>query len=63
MTSSAKFNEQAWQRYRIKDTKRGAEVGEIKWLCVWQNTFASRKELGLNHFEVRRWRCIHHPLS
>jgi len=111
---SSKFREQSWQRYRIKDTKRGPEVWEIKWLRVWRKTeeklpskqqtlivarnvrtgeikyFLSnqvvgrggvtlrwllrvafgrwsieacfrvaKEELGMDHFEVRGWRCIH----
>jgi SRSO17 transposase len=111
---SSKFQEQSWQRYRIKDTERGPEVWEVKWLLVWRKTgdklpskqqtlivarnvrtgemkfFLSnrvvgrggvtlrwllrvafsrwtieacfrvaKEELGLDHFEVRGWRCIH----
>jgi SRSO17 transposase len=111
---SPKFTEQSWQRYRIKDTKKGPEVWEIKWLKVWRKTEAklpskqqtlivarnvrtgevkffisnqvvgrngvtlrwllrvafgrwsieacfrtAKEELGMDHFEVRGWRCIH----
>ena len=35
---SAKFTKQSWQRYRIKDTEKGPEVWEIKWLKVWRKT-------------------------
>ena len=111
---STKFHEQSWQAYRIKDTERGPEVWEIKWLRVWrkkedkfpskQQTLIvacnvrtgemkfflsnqvvgrggvtlrwllrvafgrwaieacfriSKEELGMDHFEVRGWRCIH----
>ena len=35
---SSKFQRQSWQRYRIKDTERGPEVWEIKWLKVWRKT-------------------------
>ena len=108
------FQEQRWQRYRIKDTQSGPEVWEIKWLRVWRKTendlpskqqtlivarnvrteevkyFLSnrvvgrdgttprwllrvafgrwsieacfrtaKEELGMDHFQVRGWRCIH----
>lgn len=111
---SAKFQSQSWQRYRIKDTNKGPEVWEVKWLRVWRKTgeklpsrqqtlvvarhvrtgevkfFLSnqvvgrdgvtlrrllrvafgrwsieacfriaKEELGMDHFEVRGWRCIH----
>jgi len=111
---SSKFHEQSWQAYRIKDTERGPEVWEIKWLRVWRKTEdkfpskqqtlivarnvrtgemkfflsnqvvgrdgvtlrwllrvafsrwaieacfrVSKEELGMDHFEVRGWRCIH----
>ena len=111
---SAKFREQSWQRYRIKDTESGPEVWEVKWLTVWRKTgnklpskqhtlivarnvrtgeikyFLSnrvvgrggvtlrwllrvafsrwsieacfrvaKEELGMDHFQVRGWRCIH----
>lgn len=111
---SEKFKKQPWQRYRIKDTERGPEVWEVKWLRVWRQTEGklpstqqtlivarnvrteevkyflsnqvvgrcgvtlrwllrvafgrwsieacfrvSKEELGLDHFEVRGWRCIH----
>ena len=113
-TYSEKFTQQSWQRYRIKDTERGPEVCEVKWLLVWRQSeggFPSRQqtlivtrnvrtgemkyflsnqvigrrrvtlrqllrvafgrwaieacfrvskeELGLDHFEVRGWQCIH----
>ncbi len=108
------FQEQSWQRYRIKDTEHGPEIWEVKWLRVWRKTedklpskqqtlivarnvrtgemkfFLSNKvvgrggvtlrwllrvafsrwtieacfrvakeELGMDHFEVRGWRCMH----
>jgi SRSO17 transposase len=111
---SWKFQKQSWQRYRIKDTERGPEVWEVKWLRVWrkakdklpskQHTLivarnvrtgeikfflsnqvvgrdgvtlrwllrvafsrwtieacfrVAKEELGMDHFEVRGWRCIH----
>lgn len=111
---SSKFRQQTWQRYRIKNTEKGAEVWEVKWLHVWRKTgeklpskqqtlivarnvrtgeikyFLSnqvtgrdgvtlrsvlsiafgrwsieacfrtaKEELGVDHFEVRGWRCIH----
>ncbi len=111
---SSKFQKQSGQRYRIKETERGPEVWEIKWLKVWRKTeerlpskqqtlivarnvrtgeikyFLSnqivgcdgvtlrwllrvafgrwsieacfrvaKEELGMDHFEVRGWRCIH----
>jgi SRSO17 transposase len=111
---SSKFQKQDWQRYHIKDTDKGPEVWEVKWLRVWRKTqdklpsrqqtlivarnvrtgemkfFLSnlvvgrngvtlrcilriafgrwsieacfrtaKEELGLDHFEVRGWRCIH----
>src|SRR5437899_4217849 len=30
------FRKQRWQRYRIKDTARGPEVGEVKWAVFWR---------------------------
>jgi SRSO17 transposase len=30
------FREQAWQRYRIKDTEKGPEVWEIQWAVFWR---------------------------
>lgn len=30
------FRNQAWQRYRIKDTDRGPEVWEVKWAVLWR---------------------------
>lgn len=114
ITHSPKFTKQSWQRYRIKDTEKGPEVWEIKWLRVWRKTAAglpsrqqtlivarsvrtgevkyflsnqvvgrdgvtlrwllrvafgrwsieacfrtAKEELGMDHFEVRGWRCIH----
>jgi SRSO17 transposase len=111
---SRKFQSQSWQRYRIKNTNKGPEVWEVKWLRVWrrasdklpshqQTLLAARnvrtgevkyflsnrvvgrdgvtlrwllrvafgrwsieacfriakEELGMDHFEVRGWRCIH----
>lgn len=111
---SVLFHEQSWQRYRIKDTEKGPEVWEVKWLRVWRKTerklpskqqtlivarnvrtgeikyFLSnqvvgrrgvtlrwllrvafgrwtieacfrvaKEELGMDHFQVRGWRCIH----
>ncbi len=37
---SSKFQKQTWQRYRIKDTQKGPEVWEVKWLKVWRKTEA-----------------------
>jgi SRSO17 transposase len=111
---SSKFQEQSWQRYRIKDTESGPEVWEVKWLRVWRKTESklpskqqtlivarnvrtgevkyflsnrvvgrggvtirwllqvafsrwsiescfrvAKEELGMDHFQVRGWRCIH----
>ncbi|MFO7905085.1 MAG: IS701 family transposase [Pirellulaceae bacterium] len=111
---SSKFQEQSWQRYHIKDTEKGPDVWEVKWLRVWRKTqkklpskqqtlivarnvrtgevkyFLSnrvvgrggvtlrwllrvafsrwsieacfrvaKEELGVDHFQVRGWRCIH----
>ncbi len=108
------FQQQTWQRYRIKDTQRGPEVWEVKWAVFWRKGsnglpgrrhclivarnvltgevkyFVSnrvpgergitlrrllvvafqrwsvescfrqaKEELGLDHFEVRGWRCLH----
>jgi len=30
------LHQQSWQRYRVKDTRKGPEVWEIKWLKVWR---------------------------
>ncbi len=30
------FQQQTWQRYRIKDTQRGPEVWEVKWAVFWR---------------------------
>lgn len=35
-TYSPLFREQAWQRYRIKDTDKGPEVWEVKWAVFWR---------------------------
>ena len=111
---SSKFRGLSWQRYRIKDTHKGPEVWEVKWLKVWRKTAdrlpstqqtlivarnvrtgemkfflsnqvvgrngvtlrwllrvafgrwsieacfrVAKEELGMDHFEVRGWRCIH----
>lgn len=111
---SAKFHKQSWQRYRVKDTQKGPEVWEVKWLKAWRKTAdklpstqqtlivarnvrtgeikfflsnqvvgrdgvtlrrllrvafgrwsieacfrVAKEELGMDHFEVRGWRCIH----
>jgi SRSO17 transposase len=108
------FRRQTWQRYRVKDTHKGAEVWEVKWAMFWRKDgrglpgrrhclivarnvltqevkyFLSnrlpgeagfslrsllriafsrwsvescfreaKEELGLDHYEVRGWRCIH----
>ena len=108
------FRQQAWQRYRIKDSQKGPEVWEIKWAVFWRKDrdgFPGRRhtlivarnvlsgemkyfvanrvpgedgvtlewllwvafgrwpvercfretknELGMDHFEVRGWRCVH----
>jgi len=113
-TYSPVFTEQSWQRYCIKDTDRGPEVWEVKWVCFWRKTIdklpakqhtlivtrnirtgevkyflsnqvigrdgvtlrwllrvafgrwaiescfrTAKEELGLDHFEVRGWRCVH----
>jgi len=120
LTYSPVFREQAWQRYRIKDTDHGPEVWEVKWAVFWRKDetklptrrhtlivarnvltdevkyFLSnrvpgevnpvtgkpitlrwllrvafgrcciescfregKEELGLDHYEVRGWRCVH----
>jgi SRSO17 transposase len=33
---SPDFKDQAWQRYRIKDTDKGPEVWEVKWAVFWR---------------------------
>ena len=108
------FQEQSWQRYRIKDTDKGPEVWEVKWSVFWrkgedglpgrrhclivarnvltqevkyfvanrvpgergvtlrgllrvafgrwsiESCFREAKEeLGLDHYQVRGWRCVH----
>jgi hypothetical protein len=111
---SPAFRQQRWQRYRVKDTTRGPEVWEVKWVVFWRKTNAglpsrrqcllvarnvltgevkyfvsnrvpgergismrwllrvafgrwsvedcfrqAKEELGLDHYEVRGWRCVH----
>lgn len=111
---SPRFRQRSWQRYRIKDTHKGAEVWEVKWSEFWRPNadglpgvrhcllvarnvrtrevkyFVSnrvpgqrgigvrwllrvafgrwsvescfrqaKEELGLDHYEVRGWRCVH----
>lgn len=108
------FQQQSWQKYRVKDTEKGPEVWEVKWALVWRKTGSqlpsnqqtlivarnvrtgevkyflsnqvvgragvtlrwllrvafsrwaieaifrvTKEELGMDHFEVRGWRCIH----
>jgi hypothetical protein len=108
------FQEQSWQRYRIKDTDKGPEVWEVKWAEFWRkgedglpgrrhclivarnvltqevkyfvaNRVPGEKgvtlrgllrvafgrwtvercfrvakdELGMDHYQVRGWRCLH----
>lgn len=108
------FREQAWQRYRIKDTDKGPEVWEVKWAVFWRKSAdgmpgrrhclivarnvltgevkyfvanrvpgeagttlrwllrvafgrwsiescfrQAKDELGLDHYQVRGWRCVH----
>jgi SRSO17 transposase len=108
------FRQQAWQRYRIKDTNKGPEVWEVKWGVFWRKEAhglpgrrhclivarnvltgevkyfvanrvpgepgvtlrwllrvafgrwsvescfrEAKEELGMDHYEVRGWRCIH----
>ena len=114
------FRQQAWQRYRLKDTGKGPCVWEIKWAPFWRkdeqglptrhhclivarhvltgevkyflsnrvpgeknpitdktitlrgllrvafgrwsikSCFSeSKEELGMDHYEVRGWRCVH----
>jgi len=108
------FRQQAWQRYRIKNSNKGPEVWEVKWAVCWRKQahglpgrrhclivarhvltgevkyFISnrvpgepggalrwllrvafgrwsvescfreaKEELGLDHYEVRGWRCVH----
>jgi SRSO17 transposase len=120
VTYSPVFRNQSWQRYRIKDTDKGPEVWEVKWVPFWRKDqqglptrrhclivarnvltgdvkyFLSnrvpgewnpyhgksvtlswllrvafgrcsiescfrdgKEELGLDHYEVRGWRCVH----
>jgi SRSO17 transposase len=111
---SPTFRQQTWQRYRVKDTRHGPEVWEVKWAVFWrkdddglpgrrhcllvarnvltegvkyfvcnrvpwergmsvrrllvvafqrwsvESCFRQAKEeLGLDHYEVRGWRCVH----
>ena len=108
------FQEQSWQRYRIKDTDKGPEVWEVKWAVFWRKgedglpgrrhclivarnvltqevkyfvanhvpgekgvslrrllrvAFGrwsvercfrvAKDELGMDHYQVRGWRCLH----
>jgi SRSO17 transposase len=108
------FQEQSWQRYRIKDTDKGPEVWEVKWEVFWRKGEAglpgrrhcliaarnvltrevkyfvanrvpgekgvtlrwllrvafgrwsvercfreAKDELGMDHYQVRGWRCLH----
>ena len=108
------FRQQAWQRYRIKDTNKGPEVWEVKWTVCWRKQAhglpgrrhclivarnvltgelkyflanrvpgepgvtlrwllrvafgrwsvescfrEAKEELGMDHYEVRGWRCVH----
>ena len=46
-TYSPVFREKSWQRYRIKDTKNGPEVWEVKWAVFWrkgQDGLPSRRQ-------------------
>ncbi len=116
-TYSPVFQEQRWQRYRIKDTNKGPEVWEVKWAVFWrkgENGLPERRhclivarnvltqevkyfvanrvpgekgitlrgllrvafgrwsvercfrvakdELGMDHYQVRGWRCLHRHL-
>lgn len=36
LTYSPVFREKSWQPYRIKDTKNGPEVWEVKWAVFWR---------------------------
>lgn len=36
------FREQTPQRYRVKHTQRGAEVGEIRWETCWRKTHTDK---------------------
>jgi SRSO17 transposase len=108
------FRQQAWQRYRIKDTNKGPEIWEVKWEVFWRKSAdglpgrrhclivarnvltgevkyfvanrvpgeagttlrwllrvafgrwsiescfrQTKDELGLDHYQVRGWRCVH----
>ena len=108
------FQEQSWQRYRIKDTDQGPEVWEVKWAVFWRKGAdglphrrhclivarnvltqevkyfvanrvpgergstvrwllrvafgrwsvercfrVAKDELGMDHYQVRGWRCLH----
>jgi SRSO17 transposase len=114
VTYSPVFQEQSWQRYRIKDTDKGPEVWEVKWSVFWRKgedglpgrrqclivarnvltqevkyfvanrvpgeqgitlrwllrvAFGrwsvercfrvAKDELGMDHYQVRGWRCLH----
>lgn len=48
-TYSPVFRQQAWQRYRIKDTDKGPQVWEVKWSEFWR-----KDEQGL----PTRWHCL-----
>lgn len=50
VTYSPAFREQAWQRYRIKDTDKGPEVWEVKWAVFWRKDQAK--------FPIRRRHCL-----
>jgi len=52
------FREKSWQRYRIKDTDKGPEVWEVKW-SVERCFRVAKDELGIDHYQVRGWRCLH----
>jgi len=111
---SAVFQQQSWQRYRIKDADKGPEVWEVQWAVFWRKgegglpgrrhcLIAARNvltgeekyfvancvpgekgvtlrwllrvafgrwsvercfrvakdELGMDHYQVRGWRCLH----
>jgi SRSO17 transposase len=112
---SPMFQEQSWQRYRIKDSDKGPDVWEVKWAVFWRKQGehglpgrrhclivarnvltqevkyfvanrvpgekgislrwllrvafrrcsveqcfrAAKDELGMDHFQVRGWRCVH----
>ena len=33
---SPRFQQQEWQKYRIKDTHKGPEVWRVKWIVFWR---------------------------